>query len=71
MYFAAAVLTVLAGLFYAAGNQSVHMVRTSAVRAARSAPHYVLVGAGLAASGAPSSASNAPATALVWLAHCY
>jgi hypothetical protein len=51
MYFAAAVLTVLAGLFYAAGNQSVHMVRTSAVRAARSAPHYVLVGAGLAASG--------------------
>jgi len=60
MYFAAAALVVLSGLFYAAGN---HEIGSLGVEMCRYGglfcdnPYLVLVGAGLAAAGAPSSAS--------------
>jgi hypothetical protein len=52
MYFAAAVLTVLAGLFYAAGNHEIGSYSSDVCRYGSTFcdnPHYVLVGAGLAA----------------------
>jgi hypothetical protein len=52
MYVAAAVLTVLSGLFYAAGNHEMGSLGVGMCQYGGSFcdnPHYVLVGAGLAA----------------------
>lgn len=52
MYFAAAVLAVLSGLFYAAGNHEIGWFGAEMCRYGGSFcdnPHYVLVAAGLAA----------------------
>jgi hypothetical protein len=53
MYFVAAVLTVLSGLFYAAGNHEIGSLGVQMCRYGGSFcdnPHYVLVAAGLAAA---------------------
>ena len=53
MYFVAAVLAVLSGLFYAAGNHEIGSLGVEMCRYGGSfcdIPHYVLVGAGLAAA---------------------
>jgi hypothetical protein len=52
MYFVAAVLVVLSGLFYAAGNHQIGSLGVEMCQYGSSFcdnPHYVLVGAGLAA----------------------
>jgi hypothetical protein len=52
MYFVAAVLVVLAGLFYAAGNHEIGSVGVEVCRYGSlfcESPHYVLTGAGIAA----------------------
>jgi hypothetical protein len=51
MYFAAVVLTILSGLFYAAGNHELGSFSSDVCRYGRTfcdSPHYVLVGAVLA-----------------------
>lgn len=51
MYFVAAVLVVLSGLFYAAGNHEIGSLGVQMCRYGSSFcdnPHYVLVAAGLA-----------------------
>jgi hypothetical protein len=48
MYFAAAVLTILSGLFYAAGNHELGSIGSDVCRYGSSFcqnPHYALVGA--------------------------
>jgi hypothetical protein len=53
MYFVAAVLAVLSGLFYAAGNHEIGSFSSDVCRYGSTFcdnPHYVLVGAGLAAA---------------------
>jgi len=48
MYFAAAVLTIMSGLFYAAGNHELGAIGSDVCRYGGSfcqSPHYVLVGA--------------------------
>jgi hypothetical protein len=53
MYFVAAVLAVLSGLFYAAGNHEIGSYSSDVCRYGSTFcdhPHYVLVGAGLAAA---------------------
>ena len=53
MYFVAAVLVVLSGLFYAAGNHEIGSLGVQMCRYGGSFcdnPHYVLVAAGLAAA---------------------
>jgi hypothetical protein len=52
MYFVAAVLAVLSGLFYAAGNHEIGSLSGDVCRYGSmfcESPHYVLVAAGLAA----------------------
>jgi len=52
MYFIAAVLVVLAGLFYAAGNHEIGSVGVEVCRYGGlfcESPHYVLTAAGIAA----------------------
>jgi hypothetical protein len=53
MYFVAAGLVVLSGLFYAAGNHEIGSLGVEMCRYGSSFcdnPHYVLVGAGIAAA---------------------
>jgi hypothetical protein len=53
MYFAAAALLVLSGIFYAAGNHEIGSLGADVCRYGGPLcdyPHYVLVGAGLAAA---------------------
>jgi hypothetical protein len=53
MYFVAAALVVLSGLFYAAGNHEIGSLGVQMCRYGGSfcdSPHYVLVAAGLAAA---------------------
>jgi hypothetical protein len=53
MYFVAAALAVLSGLFYAAGNHEIGSFSADVCRYGSTfcdSPHYVRVGAGLAAA---------------------
>jgi len=53
MYFVAAVLVVLSGLFYAAGNQEIGSLGATVCQYGGpfcGSPHYVLAAAGLAAA---------------------
>jgi hypothetical protein len=53
MYYVAATLAVLSALFYAASNHEIGSLGAGMCeygRAFRDSPHYVLVGAGLAAA---------------------